>query len=167
MQYYISHYNKEPELNFPDEITVYDTTLRDGEQTPGVCFSPEEKLEIAKKLDEVKIKQIEAGFPIVSKKEQESVKAITSEGLNAQIISLSRTKKEDIDAALDCDVDGVITFMGTSDIHLEHKMHIGRQEALNTCMNAIEYAKDHGLFVAFSAEDATRTDLDFLKRIYI
>ena len=62
MQYYISHYNKEPELNFPDEITVYDTTLRDGEQTPGVCFSPEEKLEIAKKLDEVKIKQIEAGF---------------------------------------------------------------------------------------------------------
>ena len=72
-------------------------------------------------------------------------------------------KKEDIDAALDCDVDGVITFMGTSDIHLEHKMHIGRQEALNTCMNAIEYAKDHGLFVAFSAEDATRTDLDFLK----
>ena len=166
MQYYISHYNKEPELNFSDEITVYDTTLRDGEQTPGVCFSPEEKLEIAKKLDEVKIKQIEAGFPIVSKKEQESVKAITSEGLNAQIISLSRTKKEDIDAALDCDVDGVITFMGTSDIHLEHKMHIGRQEALNTCMNAIEYAKDHGLFVAFSAEDATRTDLDFLKRIY-
>lgn len=94
MQYYISHYNKEPELNFPDEITVYDTTLRDGEQTPGVCFSPEEKLEIAKKLDEVKIKQIEAGFPIVSKKEQESVKAITSEGLNAQIISLSRTKKK-------------------------------------------------------------------------
>lgn len=56
--------------------------------------------------------------------------------------------------------------MGTSDIHLEHKMHIGRQEALNVCMKAIEYAKDHGLFVAFSAEDATRTDLDFLKRIY-
>ena len=166
LQYYISHYNKEPELNFPDEITIYDTTLRDGEQTPGVCFSPEEKLEIAKKLDEIKIKQIEAGFPIVSKKEQESVKSITSEGLNAQILSLARTKKEDIDAALDCDVDGVITFMGTSDIHLEHKMHIGRQEALNTCMNAIEYAKDHGLFVAFSAEDATRTDLDFLKRIY-
>lgn len=166
MKYHISHYNKEAELNFPENITIYDTTLRDGEQTPGVCFSLEEKLEIAKKLDQFKIHQIEAGFPIVSKKERESVKSITSEGLDAQILSLARTKKEDIDAALDCDVDGIITFMGTSDIHLEHKMHIGRQEALKICMNAIEYAKDHGLFVAFSAEDATRTDLDFLKRIY-
>lgn len=166
MQYHISHYNKEAELNFPKNITIYDTTLRDGEQTPGVCFSLDEKLEIAKKLDQFKIHQIEAGFPIVSKREQESVKAITSEGLDAQILSLARTKIEDIDVALDCDVDGIITFMGTSDIHLEHKMHIGRQEALNVCMKAIEYAKDHGLFVAFSAEDATRTDLDFLKRIY-
>lgn len=166
MKYHISHYNKEAELNFPENITIYDTTLRDGEQTPGVCFSLEEKLEIAKKLDQFKIHQIEAGFPIVSKKERESVKSITSEGLDAQILSLARTKKEDIDAALDCDVDGIITFMGTSDIHLEHKMHIGRQEALKICMKAIEYAKDHGLFVAFSAEDATRTDLDFLKRIY-
>lgn len=166
MKYHISHYNKEGKLNFPKNITIYDTTLRDGEQTPGVCFTPEDKLKIARKLDQVGIHQIEAGFPIVSEKERDSVKAITNEGLNAQILSLARTKTEDIDAALDCDVDGVITFMGTSDIHLEHKMHIGRQEAMNICMKAIEYAKDHGLFVAFSAEDATRTDIDFLKRIY-
>ena len=166
MKYHISHYNKEAELNFPDDITIYDTTLRDGEQTPGVCFGLEDKLAIARKLDQFKIHQIEAGFPIVSKKERESVKAIVNEDLDAQIISLARAKTADIDAALDCDVDGVITFMGTSDIHLEHKMHIGRKEALNMGMDAIEYAKDHGLFVAFSAEDATRTDLDFLKRIY-
>lgn len=166
LKYHISHYNKEAELNFPEDITIYDTTLRDGEQTPGVCFSLEEKLNIAKKLDQFKIHQIEAGFPIVSERERESVRAITNEGLNAQILSLARAKQEDIDAALSCDVDGVITFMGTSDIHLEHKMHIGRQEAMNICMDAIEYAKDHGLFVAFSAEDATRTDIDFLKRIY-
>lgn len=166
MKYHISHYNKETKLNFPDNITIYDTTLRDGEQTPGVCFGKEDKIEIAKKLDQLKIHQIEAGFPIVSKRERETVKAITSENLNAQILGLSRTKKEDIDAALDCDVDGIITFMGTSDIHLEHKMHKGRQEVLNICMKSIEYAKDHGLFVAFSAEDATRTDIDFLKRIY-
>ena len=166
LQYYISHYNKECELNFPDDITIYDTTLRDGEQTPGVCFGFEEKLEIARKLDQFRINQIEAGFPIVSERERETVKAIAGEGLDAEILALTRTKPEDIDAAIDCGVDGIITFIGTSDIHLDHKMHIGRQEAVNLSEKAIEYAKDHGLFVAFSAEDATRTDIEFLKRIY-
>ena len=166
LQYYISHYNKESELTFPEDITIYDTTLRDGEQTPGVCFGFEEKLEIARKLDQFKIDQIEAGFPIVSERERESVKAIANEGLDAKILALTRTKPEDIDAALDCDADGIITFVGTSDIHLDHKMHITRQDAMNLCETAVDYAKDHGLFVAFSAEDATRTDIDFLKRIY-
>ena len=166
MQYYVSPFNKEAKLKFPKKIIIYDTTLRDGEQTPDVCLNPEEKLEIAKKLDELKIHQIEAGFPIVSNHELNAVKSIANEGLNAEIISLARTKKEDIDAALSCDVDGVITFMATSDLHLEHKLKLSRQEALNVCLNSIEYAKDHGLFVAFSAEDATRTDLDFLKRVY-
>ena len=166
MQYYISPFNKEAEIKFPKDILIYDTTLRDGEQTPGVCLSPEDKIDIAKKLDELKIHQIEAGFPIVSKREAQTVKSIASEGLNASVICLTRAKKEDIDKALECDVDGIITFMGTSDIHLQHKMHIGRQEAMEISMNAIEYAKDHGLYVAYSSEDATRTDLDFLKRIY-
>lgn len=166
MQYFTSPFNKEVELNFPKKITIYDTTLRDGEQTPGVCFSEAEKIEIAKKLDEFKIHQIEAGFPIVSQKEKKTVTTIANEGFDAEILCLARTKIEDINAALDCNVDGIITFMGASDLHLEHKMHISRQEALNICMNSIEYAKDHGLFVAFSAEDATRTDIDFLKRMY-
>ena len=166
MQYYTSPFNKEEEYEFPKNITIYDTTLRDGEQTPGVCFSKDDKLEIARKLDQLRIHQIEAGFPIVSDREASTVKAIANEGLNTEIICLARTKKADIDKALDCVVDGIVTFMGTSDIHLEHKMHIKRQEALNICMKSIEYAKDHGLFVAFSAEDATRTDLDFLKRVY-
>jgi hypothetical protein len=100
LQYFISHYNKEYELNFPDDLLIYDTTLRDGEQTPGVCFSPDEKLEIARKLDQFKIHQIEAGFPIVSQKEKETVKKIASEGLDADILGLTRTKPEDIDAAL-------------------------------------------------------------------
>ena len=166
LQYFISHYNKETELTFPEDITIYDTTLRDGEQTPGVCFSYEDKLEIARKLDQFKIHQIEAGFPIVSEREKETVKAIANEGLDATILALTRTKPEDIDAALDCDVDGIITFVGTSDIHLDHKMHITRQDAINLCETAVDYANDHGLFVAFSAEDATRTDIEFLKRIY-
>ena len=166
MQYMVSPFNKKMNLKFPEKITVYDTTLRDGEQTPGVCLRTPEKLKIAKKLDELGIHQIEAGFPVVSHEEERSVKAIVKEDLNAQILVLSRTKKSDIDKAIDCDVDGIITFMATSDLHLKHKIKMTRDEILNVCMNSIEHAKDHGLFVAFSAEDATRTDLDFLKQIY-
>ncbi len=166
MEYYVSPFNKLVDLKFPDNITVYDTTLRDGEQTPGVCLRTPEKLKIAKKLDELGIHQIEAGFPVVSNEEKRSIKAIVKEDLNADILVLCRTKKEDIDTAIDCDVDGVITFMGTSQIHLEHKMKMSQEEILNICMKSIEHAKDHGLFVAFSAEDATRTDLNFLKKIY-
>lgn len=153
-------------MKFPEKITVYDTTLRDGEQTPGVCLRTPEKLKIARKLDELGVHQIEAGFPIVSNEERRSVRAIVNENLNADILVLSRTRKEDIDMALDCDVDGIITFMGTSDLHLKHKFKKTRAEILNICINSIEHAKDHGLFVAFSAEDATRTDIDFLKQIY-
>ena len=166
MQYLVSPFNKEADIKFPEKITVYDTTLRDGEQTPGVCLRTPEKLKIARKLDEIGIHQIEAGFPVVSKEEKKSVSAIVNEDLNAQILCLSRTKKSDIDTAIDCDVDGVITFMSTSDLHLKHKIKMSREEILNVCMNSIEHAKDHGLFVAFSAEDATRTDLDFLKKMY-
>jgi methanogen homocitrate synthase len=154
-----------PKLKLED-IYIYDTTLRDGEQTPGVCFTKEQKLEIARKLDELGIKQIEAGFPIVSEKEAECVKAIANEGLNAEILALSRVLKEDIDRALDCDVDGIITFIATSPLHLKYKLKKSLEEVEEMGMKAIEYAKDHGLFVAFSAEDATRTPIEDLIRIH-
>ncbi len=154
-----------PKLNLKD-IYIYDTTLRDGEQTPGVCFTEEQKLNIAKKLDELGIKQIEAGFPAVSKKEQEIVKKISNYGLNAEILALSRAVKEDIDKAISCDVDGVITFIATSPIHLKYKLHKSMEEVEEMGMKAVEYAKDHGLFVAFSAEDATRTPIGDLIRIH-
>ena len=166
MEYYVSPYNQSVDLKFPKDITIYDTTLRDGEQTPGVCLRTPEKVKIARLLDKLKIHQIEAGFPVVSNEEKRSIKAIVKEDLDAEILVLSRTKKEDIDTAIDCDVDGIITFMGTSDLHLKHKLKMSREEILNVCMKSIEHAKDHGLFVAFSAEDATRTDLDFLKKLY-
>lgn len=166
MDYFVSPYNKAANLKFPNDVKIYDTTLRDGEQTPGVCLGTSEKLQIARKLDELGIHQIEAGFPVVSKQEEKSVKTIVNEDLDAQILVLSRTKKEDIDKAIDCGVDGIITFMATSDLHLKHKFNMSREDILNICMNSIEHAKDHGLFVAFSAEDATRTDLGFLKQVY-
>jgi len=166
LKYFVSPFNKSMDLKFPEKLTIYDTTLRDGEQTPGVCLRTPEKLKIAKKLDELGIHQIEAGFPIVSNEEKKSVKAIAAEDLNADILALARTKTEDIDLALDCDVDGIITFIGTSDLHLKHKLKMSQEQTLSACMKSIEHAKDHGVFVAFSAEDATRTDLDFLKKIY-
>lgn len=166
MEYFVSPFNQSVDLKFPPDITIYDTTLRDGEQTPGVCLRTPEKVKIARKLDELKIHQIEAGFPVVSREEKKSVKTIIKEDLNADILVLSRTKKEDIDTAIDCGVDGIITFMGVSDLHLKHKLKMSQEEILNVCMGSIEHAKDHGLFVAFSAEDATRTDLNFLKKLY-
>lgn len=166
MEYFVSPYNQSVDLKFPKDITIYDTTLRDGEQTPGVCLRTPEKVKIARLLDELRIHQIEAGFPVVSSEEKRSIKSIVSEDLDADILVLSRTKREDIDTAIDCGVDGIITFMGTSDLHLKHKLKMSKEEILNVCMSSIEHAKDHGLFVAFSAEDATRTDLDFLKKLY-
>jgi len=166
LRYMVSPFNQQVDLKFPEKITIYDTTLRDGEQTPGVCLRTPEKLQIARKLDELGVHQIEAGFPIVSNEEKRSVRAIVNENLDADILVLSRTRKEDIDMAIDCGVDGIITFMGTSDLHLKHKFKKTREEILNICINSIEHAKDHGLFVAFSAEDATRTDIGFLKQIY-
>lgn len=166
MDRFVSIYNDKVEYDLPDNINIYDTTLRDGEQTPGVFFSIDEKIEIAHKLDELGIPQIEAGFPRVSENEKEAVKRIANEGLDASIICLTRTKKEDINAALDADVDGIITFMGLSDLHLKVKMKKSREEVNQICMNAVDYAKDHGLYVAFSAEDATRTELPKLIDIY-
>ncbi len=163
---FVSIYNKEVEYNLPEKINIYDTTLRDGEQTPGVCFSIDEKLDIARKLDELGIPQIEAGFPIVSENEKKAVKTIANEGLNAKTICLTRTKREDIDAALDADVDGIITFMGASDLHIEVKLNKPREDIKKICMEAIEYGKDHGLFVAFSCEDATRTEIEKLLDLY-
>ncbi len=165
MKDYISHYNKKAKCKFPKNITICDTTLRDGEQTPGVSLSEFEKLDIAIMLDKLKIPQIEAGFPLVSEKEKNSIKKIVNENLNSKIITLSRAKKEDIDASLDCGVDGTIIFIGTSEINLKNK-RLTQKEALMKSMDVIDYAKDHGLYVGFSAEDATRTELNFLKEIY-
>jgi len=156
-----------PKLNIDvEDLYIYDTTLRDGEQTPGVCFNMEEKLNIARKLDELGIKQIELGFPAVSDREREIIKKIAEEDLNADLLVLSRALKEDIDKALYCDVDGIITFIATSPLHLKYKLHKTINEVEEMGMKAIEYAKDHGLFVAFSAEDATRTPIEDLIRIH-
>ena len=148
------------------KIRIFDTTLRDGEQTLGVSLSPEQKLAIAKRLDGLGVDTIEAGFPVISEGESRAIKMITSEGLGCEITGLTRTINRDIDAAVDAGLDYVHTFIATSDIHLKHKLDMTREQALEKAVGAVEYAKSRGLLVEFSAEDASRTDRDFLKKVF-
>ena len=155
-----------PKLDHLEGLTVYDTTLRDGEQAPGVRFTQGQKVEIAGMLEELGIPEIEAGFPIVSRDEKSAVKEITGLGHCFRTTALSRIKKEDIDAVIDCGTDGIILFASVSPLHLKHKMHRTYEEVLELSVEAVEYAKAHGLFVAFSAEDATRTAPASLIELY-
>jgi 2-isopropylmalate synthase len=147
-------------------VRIFDTTLRDGEQTPGVALSPEQKLHIAQKLDELGVDAIEAGFPIVSEGERKAIRLITEANLKAEICGLTRTNKKDIDAAVDSGLSYIHSFIATSDIHLEYKLKLTRDEALQKAIDAVEYGKSRGLQVEFSAEDATRSDREFLKKVF-
>jgi len=147
-------------------VRIFDTTLRDGEQTPGISLSPEQKLEIAKKLDMLGVDAIEAGFPVISSGEARAVKMIADAGLSCDICGLARTRRRDIDAAIDSGLDYVHVFIATSDIHLKYKLKMTREQAMEKATDAITYAKSHGLQVEFSAEDATRTDRVFLGQAY-
>ncbi len=148
------------------KVRIFDTTLRDGEQTLGVSLSPDQKLSIAKKLDALGVDAIEAGFPIISDGELQAIKMITSEGLSCDVVGLARTTKKDIDAAIDAELNHIHTFIATSDIHLEYKLKMTREQALEKAIEAVEYGKSRGLQVEFSAEDATRTDREFLKKVF-
>ncbi|MEM4897943.1 MAG: homocitrate synthase family protein [Pyrobaculum sp.] len=147
-------------------MKIFDTTLRDGEQMPGVALSLREKLEIALALDEAGVDIIEAGFAAVSREEAEAIKAISKEVSNAKVVSLARMTKSDVDAAVASDVDMVHVFIATSDIHLRYKLGISREEAIRRIEEVVSYAKSYGVEVLFSAEDATRSDLEFLVEAY-
>jgi D-citramalate synthase len=151
---------------FRERIRVFDTTLRDGEQTPGVSLIPETKLRIAKQLDELGVDVIEAGFASSSEGEMDAIKLITKEGLKAEISSCSRGVKSDIDAILASDADSVHLVIPASDLHLEYKLKKTREEVLKITERCVQYAKDHGLIVELSAEDSTRADIDFVKKIF-
>lgn len=151
----------------PLDIEICDVTLRDGEQTPGVVFTSKHKLEIARELDSIGVEVIEAGFPVVSANEKQTVKDIANEGLSSRICCLSRSVKGDVDAALDCDVDIVSIFIAMSDMHLKYKYHRSLEEMINCAKETIEYAKDHGVGVRFAAEDASRTPVDRLKKVFL
>ncbi len=151
-----------------DEYIVHDSTLREGEQTPGVVFTVEDKLRIAKKLDEVGVQQIESGFPAASEKQRRCIEALVKMDLDAQISAFARARHNDIDAVANTGADGVVVSFSVSHYHRKHKFHgMGKEEYLNKLADSISYAENYGLFVIYSAEDSTReNDLNFLKKAF-
>ncbi|MFA9436895.1 MAG: homoaconitate hydratase, partial [Candidatus Bathyarchaeota archaeon] len=122
-EFYMSTYHPSIELNLPKKVWIFDTTLRDGEQMPGVTYTIDEKVKIARQLDELRVPKIEAGFPITSRGETEAVKRIAGLGLDSTVVALARPLKSDIDRALDCDIPYIHIFISTSDMHIKHMMN--------------------------------------------
>jgi 2-isopropylmalate synthase len=149
----------------PRFIRILDTTLRDGEQTPGVSLTAEDKIEIAQQLNKLGVDIIEAGFPSSSEGERKVVKEIAKLGLNSKICGLSRCTKKDIDAALACDVDIVHVFIPTSPVQMKHAVNMTPEQVLANAVDSIQYVKKHGVQCEFSPMDATRTEPAFLKKI--
>ena len=146
-------------------IRILDTTLRDGEQTPGVSLTPEDKIEIARQLSKLGVDVIEAGFPSSSDGEKKVVKEIAKLGLNSEICALSRATKGDIDAALDCDVDLIHVFIPTSVVQMKYAVNLKPEQVLASAIESIEYVKAHGVKCEFSPMDATRSEMPFLKQV--
>ncbi|WP_406671384.1 homocitrate synthase family protein [Methanolobus sp. ZRKC4] len=151
----------------PLDIEICDVTLRDGEQTPGVVFTRDEKIALATELDTVGVEIIEAGFPVVSSAEKDIVKEIANMELNAKTCCLARSVISDVETAVDCDVDFISIFIAMSELHLKYKYHKSYDEMFTSAMSAIEYAKEHGIGVRFAAEDGTRTDIEVLKKAFV
>jgi len=146
-------------------IRIFDTTLRDGEQTPGVSLTFEDKLDIARQLSLLGVDVIEAGFPISSEGERKVIKEIAKAGLDAEICALARANRSDIDAAIECDVDLVHTFIPTSPVQMKYAVGLTPEQVLSATVDSVEYIKKHGLKCEFSPMDATRSELRFLKRV--
>ncbi len=154
----IIKYNKPKKLG---KITLLDTTLREGEQTPKVEFKYEDKIKIADMLNDFGVNMIELS-PLISKEHIKVIKTLATRGYKSIVVAHIRALKEDIDLALQCDTKWIAMFISTSDIQLKNKLKLTRQQALEKAVEAIDYAKSHGFKIRMTAEDASRTDPDFL-----
>jgi len=168
-QIWVSALNERAEIRgrFPRaRIQFYDTTLRDGEQTVGVVLSPQQKLEIARGLDRLGVSRIEAGFPRVSPEDAEAIRLMSQAGLQADLWGFSRAVRADVEELVRLGLQASVIEAPTSDIKLK-AYGISREEVLRRVSEAISFAKENGIKVAFFAVDGTRTDLTFLKKIYL
>jgi len=141
---------------------IDDTTLRDGEQTAGVVFANEEKINIAKMLARLGVHQIEVGIPAMGGDEKKAIREIVDLELPTSILAWNRAVISDIQHSLDCGVNAVAVSISSSDIHIKHKLMRDRQWVLDSVRRSVEFAKSHDLYVSVNAEDASRADADFL-----
>jgi 2-isopropylmalate synthase len=152
-----------------EQVRIFDTTLRDGEQAPGFSLRPAEKLLLARQLDALGVDIIEAGFPIASPADADAVRTIATEVRRPVIACLARCHRADLEKAawaIQPAAQGRIhTFIATSDLHLQAKLRISREQCIEAAVDAVRYARHHTFDVQFSAEDATRSDFDFLCRV--
>ena len=150
-------------------VRIFDTTLRDGEQSPGFSMNTEEKIRMARQLAALNVDVIEAGFPIASRGDLEAVKKVALEVRNVPIAALARAKKEDVNAALEAlepaAAPRLHVFLATSDLHLRAKLNMTREQALEAIAAMVRFGRQHVGEVEFSAEDAGRTDIDFLCQV--
>src|ERR1700746_3761889 len=150
-------------------VRIFDTTLRDGEQSPGFSMNTEEKIRLARQLAALKVDVIEAGFPIASRGDLEAVKKVAQEVRTVPIAALARARKEDVSAAIEAlkpaAAPRLHIFLATSDLHLRVKLKMTREQALEAIGSMIRYGRQHVGEVEFSAEDAGRTDIDFLCQV--
>lgn len=167
--WWVSQYNFEEEvlnnLNIPQKVTLHDSTLRDGEQAAGVVFSKKQKFEIAKMLDKAGVQYIEAGFPAVSPAEQESIKNISSAGLNAKITCLCRAMEKDIDLAVNCGVDGAIIEVPVSYPRLKYQFAWKEDDVIEKALRVVNYTKEKGLEAYLFLIDSTRARIEFLEKL--
>jgi isopropylmalate/homocitrate/citramalate synthase len=146
-------------------VGVYDTTLRDGEQTVGVVLDPEQKLEIARLLDELGVDRIEAGFPRVSQDDWDAVKLISEAGLRAQVWGFSRAVPADLEALVELGVPASVIESPISDLKL-NAIGVDREKMLGRITDAMRFAAEHGIYAAFFGVDSTRAEPDFFERVY-
>lgn len=164
-----SEYNFRDEIrskfNLPKTVKFHDATLRDGEQTPGVVFRKEDKIAIAKMLDDIGVDRIEAGMPAVSQEDYDAIKEISKLGLKADIMVFCRGVAADIDKAVECGADGIILEMPSGLPRLKHQFKWTEDEIIEMSVTAAKYAKGKGLKVVFFPYETTRAQLPFLTRM--
>jgi 2-isopropylmalate synthase len=156
--------------NRDNVVQIFDTTLRDGEQSPGASMTVEQKVVIARQLEKLGVDVIEAGFAASSDGDFESVRRVSQEVSLPRVVSLARAQEGDISRALKAvegaKKPGIHTFIATSDIHLKHKLRMTREQVVEAAVKAVTFAKQFTDYVEFSAEDASRSDPEFLMQIF-